>query len=130
MKAILTILSVAACLVASAQKEPVKVKGGNQVEIKTSAVCDMCKEAIESDLTFEKGVKSAVLDVDSKILTVVYKPGKTDAETIRKRVTKVGYNADNLKRDPKAYDNLPMCCKDGAHAEEIRKKHKGEHSGG
>ena len=27
--------------------------------IKTSAVCEMCKERIEHDLNFEKGVKSS-----------------------------------------------------------------------
>ncbi|WP_421870944.1 heavy-metal-associated domain-containing protein [Marinoscillum sp.] len=98
-----------------AQKEPVKVDKGYKVEIKTSAVCEMCKEAIESDLVFEKGVKEVNLDVDSKILTVVYNEKKTDPLTIRKRVAKVGYNADNVKRDPESYENLPMCCKDGAH---------------
>ena len=98
-----------------AQKEPVKVDKGYQVEIKTSAVCEMCKEAIESDLVFEKGVKEVNLDVDTKVLTVVYNEKKTDPVTIRKRVAKVGYNADDIKRDPEAYENLPMCCQDGAH---------------
>ena len=31
------------------------------------------------------------------------------------RITKVGYNADDKKRDPKAYAKLPACCKDGGH---------------
>ncbi len=103
----------------SAQQEPVKVAGGNKVEIKTSAVCNMCKEAIEYDLAFEKGVKSAELDVPSKIVTVVYNPKKTDANKIRKRIAKVGYHADNVKRDSLAYEKLPFCCKDG--------EHEGEH---
>ena len=100
-----------------AQKEPVKVENGYKVEIKTSAVCEMCKEAIESDLVFEKGVKDVNLDVDTKILTVVYNDKKTTPETIRKRVAKVGYNADDIKRDVEAYENLPFCCKDGAHGD-------------
>ncbi|MEM6522331.1 MAG: heavy metal-associated domain-containing protein [Bacteroidota bacterium] len=98
----------------SAQKEPIKVAGGHKVEIKTSAVCSMCKEAIEYDLAFEKGVKSAVLDVPSKVVTVVYNPKKTDADKIRKRITKVGYHADSFQRDSVAYEKLPFCCKDGA----------------
>lgn len=103
---------------AQAQQEPVKVAKGYQVKIKTSAVCKMCKEAIERDLTFEKGVKEVNLDVESKILTVVYNKKRTDPTTLRQRVTKVGYHADSLKRDPVAYDNLPFCCKDGAHADD------------
>lgn len=114
-KIITTLTLLLFSLAVFAQKEPVKVDKGYQVEIKTSAVCEMCKEAIESDLIFEKGVKEVNLDVDTKILTVVYKEKKTSADKIRKRVTEVGYHADDMKRDPEAYDNLPMCCKDGAH---------------
>lgn len=118
IQATITFIALLFGVVAFAQKEPVKVDKGYKVEIETSAVCEMCKEAIESDLVFEKGVKEVNLDVDSKVLTVVYNQKKTDPETIRKRVTKVGYHADNMKRDPVAYDNLPMCCKDGAHSED------------
>ena len=98
-----------------AQKAPGKVANGHQIEIKTSAVCEMCKETLEQDLTFEKGVKSVNLDVDTKVLTIVYNNKKTDPTALRKRVTLVGYHADSLQRDPKAYQNLPFCCKDGAH---------------
>ncbi|MEM7110158.1 MAG: heavy metal-associated domain-containing protein [Bacteroidota bacterium] len=97
----------------SAQKESIQVARGYRAEIKTSAVCSMCKEAIEYALAFEKGVKSAELDVPSKIVTVVYNPKKTDLNKIRKRITKVGYHADDFKRDSLAYEKLPFCCKDG-----------------
>ena len=73
-----------------------------KVKIKTSAVCGMCKNTIEHDLAFEKGIKTAQLDVDTKILTVEYNPKKTDVDKIRTRVTKIGYNADSKKRDPKS----------------------------
>ena len=89
-----------------------------KVKIKTSAVCGMCKNTIEHDLAFEKGVKTAQLDVDTKILTVEYNPKKTNVDKIRTRVTKIGYNADSKKRDPKAYEKLDDCCKDGAHQDD------------
>ncbi|MEM9859335.1 MAG: heavy metal-associated domain-containing protein [Bacteroidota bacterium] len=119
LKSLILVVLALSCYQTSAQQEPVKVAGGNKVEIKTSAVCNMCKEAIEYDLAFEKGVKSAELDVPSKIVTVVYNPKKTDANKIRKRIAKVGYHADNVKRDSLAYEKLPFCCKDG--------EHEGEH---
>ncbi|MEQ8629578.1 heavy metal-associated domain-containing protein [Ekhidna sp.] len=97
------------------QKEPIEVDKGYKVEIQTSAICEMCQYALEKDLAFEKGVKEATLNLDDKVMTVVYNPKKTDAQTIRKRITLVGYHADTLARDSIAYDNLPMCCKDGAH---------------
>ena len=89
-----------------------------KVQIQTSAICEMCKNTLERDLAFEKGIKSSVLDLETKILTVEYNAKKTDAEKIRKRITKVGYNADSVQRDLKAYNALPDCCKDGAHQDE------------
>ena len=93
------------------------------VRIKTSAICEMCQYTIEKDLAFEKGVKYAFQNIDNKILMVVFDPRKTNPTMIRKRVSKVGYNADSLKRDPKAYDELPDCCKDGAHKEGKHEPH-------
>jgi periplasmic mercuric ion binding protein len=116
--AITITLSLFFGVTAWAQLEPIKVSDGYQVEIKTSAVCEMCKEALEQDLTFEKGVKSVNLDVDTKVLTIVYNNKKTDPTTLRKRVTLVGYHADTLQRDSEAYENLPSCCKDGAHQDD------------
>ena len=85
------------------------------VKIKTSSQCDMCKETIEKQMAFEKGVKSAVLDVESSVLTVTYNPKKTNPDLIRKAVTEAGYDADDLPAVQKAYDNLHECCKKGAH---------------
>ncbi len=83
----------------------------NTVQIKTSAVCDQCKERIEHDLSFEKGVKSSVLDEKTKIVTVVYNPEKTNEQKVREAITKIGYDADSLKAYPKSYKKLPTCCK-------------------
>lgn len=99
-------------------------KNIKSVSIKTSAVCDMCKATLEKDLTFEKGVKSVNLDVESKILLIDYVEGKTNPDLLRKRVTMVGYNADEMKRDPKAYEKLDPCCKDGAHDHDTPVKKK------
>ena len=81
------------------------------IRIRTSAQCETCKKTIESDLSFERGVKKTDLNLDNKILTVVYNPDKTDPRKIRIAVTKSGYDADTLKADPKAYKRLPDCCK-------------------
>lgn len=80
------------------------------VEIKTSAVCNMCKERLEHDMAFEKGVKSVELDNETKILTITYKTNKTNKEELKKAVTKIGYDADELLADQKAHDRLPACC--------------------
>ena len=84
-----------------------------EVKIKTSAICTMCKARIERNLAFEKGVKEATLDVDTKVVTVKYNPAKTDVAKLKANITKTGYDADEVVADPKGYDKLPSCCKKG-----------------
>lgn len=83
------------------------------VEIKTSAVCKMCKDRLEHDMAFEKGVKSVELDLDTKVLIIAYKTNKTNKEKLKKAVTKIGYDADEMVADQKAHDRLPDCCQKG-----------------
>ncbi|MDN3205903.1 heavy-metal-associated domain-containing protein [Algoriphagus sediminis] len=116
-KVILTILIASFGFLAHAQ---IKTIG-----IKTSAVCEMCKNTLEKDLTFEKGVKSVNLDLETMVLNIAYLDSKTSPEILRQRIAKVGYNADSVMRDPKAYAKLDECCKDGAHSDEVdHSKHK------
>ena len=82
-----------------------------EIKIKTSAVCGMCKDRIEQGLAFEKGIKDVILDVETKICTVKYNPSKTTPEDIRKAISKLGYDADDVLADEKAYEKLPACCK-------------------
>lgn len=85
-----------------------------EVEVKTSAICKMCKERIERDLSLTKGVKSADLNLDNKVVTVRYMNSKTSADAIRDAITKIGYDADSLTADQKAHDRLPDCCQKSA----------------
>lgn len=81
------------------------------VQIKTSAVCNMCKKTLEKAMAYEKGVSTSELDVKSKVLTVVYDGRKTSADNIKKAVNKAGYDADELPADERAYNRLDDCCK-------------------
>lgn len=85
-----------------------------EVKIKTSAVCEKCKKAIEHDLLFEKGVKKVSVDLDTKVATVVYNPEKTNEQKIKVAITQIGYDADSLAADSVAYLKLPDCCKKDA----------------
>jgi cation transport ATPase len=87
----------------------------SEVQIKTSAVCDMCKTTLEKAMAYEKGVKKSSLNVESAVLTVYYNPKKTDADKIKKAVTEAGYDADEMKANIRAYDKLNACCKKDAH---------------
>ena len=81
------------------------------VFIQTSAICGDCEERLEHNISFEKGVTFVELNDSTKVLTVVYKTEKTDKEKLKIAVTKVGYDADDLAADAKAYEKLPACCK-------------------
>jgi mercuric ion binding protein len=85
-----------------------------QLDIKTSAICGMCEDRIEEKMKFSKGVKSADLDLKTKVLHLTYDPAKVSAIELRVRVTKIGYHADDMKRDEKTYNKLPKCCKEGS----------------
>lgn len=97
-------------LTATAQEKPKKVE---TIEIKSSVVCNECKERIEHDLAYEKGVRFVEVDLKTKMVTVEYKTTKTDEEKIKKAISKIGYDADEVEADPVAYEKLPACCKKG-----------------
>lgn len=79
--------------------------------IATSAQCDMCKKKIEDALRFEKGVKLTTLDIKTKNVTVIYNSKKTDADKIRKAISMLGYDADNISADSASYNKLHECCR-------------------
>ncbi len=82
----------------------------SNIKIQTSARCGECKEAIERQLNYEKGVKSAELDNDTKIVTIFYNAEKTNPDILRKSIASIGYDADSIPADLKAYKKLKSCC--------------------
>jgi mercuric ion binding protein len=87
------------------------------ITIKTTIFCDHCKECescggkIEKDLGFAKGIKLLKIDEKAMTITVTFNPKKISAEEIRTLISKYGYDADDVKADPTAYENLDECCK-------------------
>ena len=80
------------------------------VEIKTSAVCGMCKATIENALDNVDGIKSASLDVDSKIVSVKFDATKTNVDAIKTAITLAGYSADEVPANQEAYYLLDGLC--------------------
>jgi copper chaperone CopZ len=90
----------------SAQEESKPV-----LKIQTSAECNECKARIEEKLNYTKGISWAELDVPTKVCTVKFNTAKISKEEIQQIIVQLGYDADSLKADPKAYEALPSCCK-------------------
>ncbi|GAA4428792.1 hypothetical protein GCM10023188_13420 [Pontibacter saemangeumensis] len=109
------LVSMLVALVSMSASAQTQGKKQETVQFKTSAVCDMCKKTLEKAMAYEKGVKSSSLDVDSKVLTVVFDSRKTSVDNVRKAVTETGYDADGKPADERAYNRLDDCCKKGAH---------------
>ena len=86
-------------------------KSKNQViVIQTSAECGQCKERIENQLNYTKGIKYAELNLEDLKLTVKYNSSKITLEEIKTQIAKLGYDADEVKAEKEAYQKLPKCC--------------------
>lgn len=82
-----------------------------KTEIEVNGVCLMCKDRIEKAAIKNKGVKSAVWDVNTHKLSVIFDEGKISTEEIEQSVANVGHDTENLTAPKDAYDNLHPCCK-------------------
>ncbi len=93
-------------LTMNAQKAPKKFK------LKHLPQCEMCKDRIGKSFTErERKEVSSNLDLKTKIVTAAYNPKEISPDRLRLAISKVGYQADDLKADPFAYEALPACCK-------------------
>jgi mercuric ion binding protein len=95
---------------ANAQEKKAKYE---TVVIQTSAECGDCKDRIEGLLNYTKGLKYSELDIESKKLTVKFQPAKISLDTIKQKLSDLGYDADEIKANPEAQQKLPSCCQPG-----------------
>lgn len=84
-----------------------------EATIQTSAECGSCKTRLEGVLNYTKGIKFATLNIEDKILNVHFNPKKITLEEIKKIISETGYDADDVKANPKSVKELPSCCKPG-----------------
>jgi len=94
------------------------------VTIQTSAVCESCKARIERALKSTDGIISANLNLDDKKVKVKYNPDKITEDKIKTAIANTGYDADDVKKTPEAFNNLPHCCQKGGAACEHQKESK------
>ena len=73
--------------------------------------CGMCTDKIASGLGKLEGVVKVDVDLEKKIGKVVYKAGVINLGVIEKAIAAIGYDANNIPAEPKAYSELDMCCK-------------------
>ncbi len=85
-------------------------------QFKVSGVCGMCKSRIENAALI-KGVKWTQWDLESEVLTVIYRSDKIEADAIHRAVAQAGHDTEKVKATDEAYMKLPRCCayRDGVH---------------
>lgn len=79
------------------------------IQINVFGNCEMCKERIE-EAAKGRGVKSAVWDATTKILSLSYDPSKTTSEKVQQRIADVGHDTELKKAKDNVYNELPECC--------------------
>lgn len=101
--AVMLILMVAFTNTAMAKNKTIKIK--------TSAICDMCKDRIELVVNNLEGVKKSLLTVETKVLIVKFNTDKISESAILFAISDAGYDADDVPANAAAYQVLPGCCK-------------------
>lgn len=115
MKNSLRILVIIAVIFVS--NTAVAQKTTQKAVIKTAIVCSHCKECetcgglLENSLLDTNGIQMITLDVQAETITVIYNSKKTNLQTIKIAISKLGYDADDVKADPEGYEKLDGCCK-------------------
>lgn len=82
-----------------------------RASMEVDGVCNMCKERIEKACIKTKGVKSAVWNVETHQLSLIYDERKTNLDTITKNVLAVGHDVKDLKATDEAYNSVHDCCR-------------------
>lgn len=92
-------------------------KNSKKAVIKTTIFCDHCKVCKSCGTNFKenmlkiKGVRMYELNEEKETITVYFNPKRTDINTIRIAISKMGFDADDVEADPEAYEKLDNCCK-------------------
>lgn len=85
--------------------------------IKTVLNCDHCKQCETCGLRFKTemlkitGVKMYELDDKAMTFTIYYNPKKTNLQAIKEGISKLGYDADEIKATAEGIASLDGCCK-------------------
>ncbi|PZF74670.1 ATPase [Taibaiella soli] len=90
--------------IAQAQQKDISTE-----KMRVDGNCEMCKKRIEN-AAYIGGVKEAVWDEKTHMLTVTYRPSKTSMDDVAKHIAHAGYDNDKVKATEEEYNKLPKCC--------------------
>ncbi|MCX6143267.1 MAG: heavy-metal-associated domain-containing protein [Ignavibacteriales bacterium] len=109
--AILTVGVVTAQLKQSAEAAKADTKVLKTTIKVPTIVCGSCVTTVTNALKKVDGVKTAKVDLKKKTATVTYASTKATVDKLEKAIADAGYDANDVKRNPEAYEKLDACCK-------------------
>lgn len=86
--------------IAFSQKSDKKVKG-KTIEMKVGFHCGGGKATIEKTLAGLSGVKSYDVNLETKMVKVIYNPKETDTEKLAEAMLGLGYSVDGKEPEKK-----------------------------
>ncbi|WP_187240756.1 heavy-metal-associated domain-containing protein [Mesonia sp. HuA40] len=118
MKKIVSLLLFFAVSMAFAQSKNARTS------LVVDGVCGMCKERIEKASIKTKGVKSAIWNVETHELKLIYNAKKADLGEVKQNILAVGHDVNDLKASDEAYNSVHACCR--YRDEAVKDDHKKE----
>ncbi len=106
----LVILITPGCAKSPEQKQSVSSINVATIQLPTLK-CKNCVRTVKNALDSVDGIQSAEVNLAAKNATVKFIAAKLDVRKIELAISKAGYDADKVKRDSTAYENLAECCK-------------------
>lgn len=61
-----------------------------EVTFKVTLHCKSCVKKVQENISFEKGVKGLNVCLEDQVVSVKYDPAKTNVETLKKAIVKLG----------------------------------------
>jgi mercuric transport protein len=109
MKIITLILTV---VFAAAMTSDIYAGDNEKVTVSVPTIqCGTCKKNITTALKNIDGVLKVQVDMKNKTAAVTYDDSKTSVNSLEDAITAAGYDANDKKADPVAYEKLDECCK-------------------
>jgi periplasmic mercuric ion binding protein len=107
---------LATTIVAAQPKENADLAKAQPQILKTvikvpTLMCGSCVTTVTKALKQVDGVKTAKVDLKKKTATVTYASTKVTVDKLEKAISEAGYDANEVKRIPEAYEKLDACCK-------------------
>jgi len=79
--------------------------------ILSSVICGESAQTIKDTLELYSGIVKADINIITKEAKVLYSPDTICRGHIDKIISSIGYNADNILANKKAFEELKNCCK-------------------